>query len=468
MTRAIFATSIYLTLAVAAAYAAQTALPPATVPMLFLIAVIAAATQFGLRAGMAAAVSAFLICNFLFVEPRFTFRVADADDALSLFVLLAAGAATGFMAGRAREQADRARARAEMLTGLADFADDLARARDDREIVELARERLAAAGGAPIVLLERAEGLRVDGGANLGADDLAAAERAWRRGTAGRGAARGWAGGCHDFAPVPGGVIGVRSDAPGASMLAPVAAQAMAAAGRAAFAREAEREKLRAALLSSLSHDLRTPLATIRGAASSLRELDAALAPGARADLAVAIDEEAARLARHVDNLLQMTRLRAGLDLRLDWIDANDIAHGAVARARRAHPGRAIALVPDPRAPLVRGDATLLEQALFNAVDNAVKFSHDEVRVLVRAHGGGVEFRVDDRGCGISPADLPDVFEPFFRSPDAREPGTGLGLAIVAGIVRALGGTASAISPGADGASTSVTLSLPEARIGAA
>lgn len=465
MTRIAGISILYVALAALAAFAAGDALPPASVPMLFLVAVIAAAAQLGLRAGIGTALLGFVVCNFLFVEPRYTLRVDHAHDALALGVLLIAGAATGLLAGRAREEATRAQSRAAMLAELAAFAEEIGRARDAAQIREHALAHLSAAGAAPVLLLERDGSLEAQGGAALSADDLAAAERVHRRHVTQSGAARGWAGSRFDFAPIQGGVLGARADSAGGAMLASIAAQSDAAIERLALAGEAEREKLRAALLASLSHDLRTPLATIRGAASTLRELGAALPPAARLDLAVAIDEEAARLARHVDNLLQMTRLRAGLDLRPDWIDANDVAHGAVARARRAFPDRSINLKPDPAHPLVKADATLLEQALFNLIDNAAKFSRDAVGVVVRGAGDGLIFRVDDSGPGIAQGDLAHVFEPFFRSPGTGADGTGLGLAIVAGIARALGGDASAASPGSDGASTSVTIRLPQVRM---
>ncbi len=456
---------VYVALAVLAAFAAGDSLPSASVPMLFLVAVIAAAAQLGLRAGIGTALLGFVVCNFLFVEPRYTLRVDHAHDALALGVLLIAGAATGLLAGRAREQATRAQSHAAMLAELAAFAEEIGRARDAAQIREHALAHLSAAGAAPVLLLERDGSLEAQGGAALSADDLAAAERVHRRHVTQSGAARGWAGSRFDFVPIRGGVLGARADTAGGAMLASIAAQSDAAIERLTLAREAEGEKLRAALLASLSHDLRTPLATIRGAASTLRELGAALPNAARLDLAVAIDEEAARLARHVDNLLQMTRPRAGLDLRPDWIDANDVAHGAVARARRAFPGRTINLTPDPAHPLVKADATLLEQALFNLIDNAAKFSRDAVRVVVRGDGEGLVFRIDDSGPGIAQGDLAHVFEPFFRAPGTGAEGTGLGLAIVAGIARALGGDASAISPGAEGAATSVTIRLPQVRM---
>ena len=336
MLREFAITFAYMALAALAAFAAGDALPPASLPMLFLVAVIAAAAQLGLRAGVGAALLAFVVCDFLFVAPRFTLRVDHTHDALILGVLLIAGAATGLLAGRAREEATRAQSRAAMLAELAAFAEEVGRARDAAGIRDLAVARLASAMADPVLLLERDGRLEAQNAAALTADDLAAAERVHRRHVRQAGAARGWKGSRFDFVPIQGGVLGARADSAGGTMLVSIAAQTDAAIERLALAGEAEREKLRAALLASLSHDLRTPLATDPRSGFHVTRIGVeALPPAARLDLAVAIDEEAARLSRHVDNLLQMTRLRAGLDLRPDWIDANDVAHGAVARARR-------------------------------------------------------------------------------------------------------------------------------------
>jgi two-component system sensor histidine kinase KdpD len=255
----------------------------------------------------------------------------------------------------------------------------------------------------------------------------------------------------------------------GEQVLEAIVRQGRVAMERARFASEAaqarataERESLRASLLSSLSHDLKTPLATIVGAVTSLRQLGNILQEEARSDLLLAIEEEAERLSRYVSNLLHMTRLRTGLDLRLDWIDVVDVAHGAIERARRAYPGRAMLLKAPSNIPLLRADAALLEQALFNIFDNAVKFSAtaDAIEVLVVRDGDGVEIAVSDKGQGIEEADLAQIFEPFFRSAKAAAAGTGLGLAISRGIVQALGGAIRAESPGPAGRGTTVHIRL--------
>lgn len=225
----------------------------------------------------------------------------------------------------------------------------------------------------------------------------------------------------------------------------------------------ADRESLRASLLTSLSHDLRTPLATILGAITSLRELGDTLPPEARADLQLAIEEEAQRLSRYVDNLLQMTRMQAGLSLRLVWVDPGDVVAAAVARAARAFPTAQIT-VAGADLPMIRAEAALLEQALFNLIDNAVKFSAKPalVDIACAASTAEVTLTVTDHGPGIAPEAINHIFTPFFRANPAA-PGTGLGLTICQGLVQALGGSLTAESPvqGMRGSALHIRLPLP-------
>ena len=237
------------------------------------------------------------------------------------------------------------------------------------------------------------------------------------------------------------------------------AAQAAQAAEEARTA--ATREQLRAALLTSLSHDLRTPLATILGAITSLRQLGATLPPAARDDLALAIEEEAQRLASYADNLLHMTRLQAGLALRPIWLDPADVVAAAVARARRAFPAAQIT-ADLPNLPMIRAESALLEQSLFNLIDNAVKFSPSPAQVQISAavQPTTLTLSVTDQGPGIAPEAIAQIFTPFFRA-NPKLPGTGLGLTICHGIAAALGGSLTAESPVAQGHGTAMHISLP-------
>jgi two-component system sensor histidine kinase KdpD len=228
---------------------------------------------------------------------------------------------------------------------------------------------------------------------------------------------------------------------------------------------EAERERLRAAVLSSLSHDLRTPLASILGSVTSLRRFGASMPQADSDDLLAAIEEETQRLARYVGNLLDLTRIQAGaLQTARDWIDPADAARAAVDRARRAYPETVFTLACEPSTPLVRGDAVLLEQAIFNLLDNAARFAGADgpVTVQVEPVEGCVRIAVSDAGPGIPARDLPHVFESFYRGGEAGAvAGSGLGLAVSRGMVLALGGEIEALSPLLGGRGTRMLIHLP-------
>ena len=226
-----------------------------------------------------------------------------------------------------------------------------------------------------------------------------------------------------------------------------------------------ERERLRSALLSSLSHDLRTPLVSIMGSASSLLNYDAILDEGKRRDLAQTIQDEAERLNRFVQNLLDMTRLGAGaLKPRLDWADLNDIVGAAITRAKRLSRGHVIKVDLAPDIPLIHVDSVLLEQVFFNLLDNACKYSPPDTVVKIWAMNTPehLSIEVTDQGPGIPEKDRENVFDMFYRidQGDQQIAGTGLGLAICRGIVEAHGG-AIKTEPGLHGAGTCIIIHLP-------
>jgi len=225
---------------------------------------------------------------------------------------------------------------------------------------------------------------------------------------------------------------------------------------------------LRAALLSSISHDLRTPLASIVGSVTSLRTLGTQMSPSDRSDLLATIDEEAGRLSRFVSNLLDMTRLEAGaIDIRRDWVDIADTVNGAVRRARKSFAGRRIDVTLADHLPLVHGDAALLEQVVFNLLDNAHKYSGPQsvTRIDSKSEGGSIKIVVSDQGIGIPPEAMQKVFDKFYRvsGSDGRAPGTGLGLSICAGLIKVMGGSIVAESPICANGGTRMTIQLPQA-----
>jgi two-component system sensor histidine kinase KdpD len=228
---------------------------------------------------------------------------------------------------------------------------------------------------------------------------------------------------------------------------------------------QAESERLRAALLSSVSHDLRSPLSTIIGSAESLELYRDRLAPADQTALAHDIAQEGRRLDRYIQNLLDMARLEQNADFAREWIGVDEIVGAAVRRLVKAYPAQRFDLESLQSLPLVRVNAPLFEQALFNVLDNAARHSPDDSPVSIRAHAGDgvVHVEVSDRGPGIPETERDRVFEMFHRverGDRQSEAGTGLGLAICRGILRAHGGEAAALDPGAD-AGTTIQLTLP-------
>ena len=225
---------------------------------------------------------------------------------------------------------------------------------------------------------------------------------------------------------------------------------------------------MRDALLDSLSHDLRTPLSSIAGAASSLRALGDKMSPAERLELLSSIEDETGRLARFVANLLDMSRIEAGgLKVNRDLVSIADVVQGAVERSRKAFPGEPVRVSLAPNLPFVRGDDKLLEQVLFNLLDNAHKYAGEAGAIVhARQEGDEVVLSVTDEGPGIKPAELERIFEKFYRGgrPDGRKAGTGLGLSISRRLVEAMGGTIVAQSPAVRRRGTRFVVRLPAAQ----
>ncbi|MBD0272719.1 MAG: two-component sensor histidine kinase, partial [Acetobacteraceae bacterium] len=228
----------------------------------------------------------------------------------------------------------------------------------------------------------------------------------------------------------------------------------------------AETEALRTALLTSLGHDLRTPLTSIRGALGTLRGSGAALSAETRDDLLAMAEEEAERLGRYIADILAIVRIEHGqVEPRREPVDLGDAIEAAASRAERTG-GRAVRRAVGDRLPNPKLDPALLDQILNNLLDNALKFSGPSGRVAVRAwhEGNEVAVAVEDDGPGIPSADLARVFDPFFRATrtDRVAAGTGLGLAICRGLAQAMSGRIVAESPVApDGHGTRVTVRFP-------
>jgi two-component system sensor histidine kinase KdpD len=252
--------------------------------------------------------------------------------------------------------------------------------------------------------------------------------------------------------------------------------QAAAAFDRASLARDmidartaTETERVRNTLLASVSHDFRTPLSSILGAATSLLDYGDKLAPSAQRDLLTQIKQEAEGLDEMVRNLLAIARIDAGvLELRRDWLDLRDVVDRVVAAARRHGAEQQIVIAWPDDIPLVRADATLTEQAIANVVRNAVGHTPAESRIDIdaAAEADGIVLRVTDNGPGIPADAMPQLFDKFVRGPEPFThsdggQGTGLGLAIAKGILEAHGGRITAQSPVVDSHGARFTLMFP-------
>lgn len=452
-------------------------IPGGSVALIFLVAVLLSAVRFGLWTGIVAAGLAFLAYNFFFVEPVLTFRVAHAEDFLSLGVFVLVAGLTGTLAGRLREQAAAAQERSRLLEHLSRLSGSLGMVQSEVEAEQALLNSLQQLTGTPAVLV-RCDLSVAPSGAELGADDMQEAERALRRRSPQYAAASGWSGNRFSFFPLTGDLFGTMTVGVPPAQHAPELDTAVAAAIEQFSAvivrlrlaqdaerarHQAERESLRAALLSSLSHDLKTPLATILGSVTTLRQLANSLPEAAKDDLLLAIEEDARRLSNYVGNLLQMTRLQSGLNPSLDWVDPRDILSSAMARIRRAYPHRSIAADTSDAPGLLHTDAMLVEQALFNCLDNAAHITPPETPITasLAESDSAMVFSVSDEGPGVPVDEQARIFEPFQRGKETTSGGTGLGLAIAKGIVQVLGGSIGVESPLSGGRGARFWLSLP-------
>ena len=464
--------------------------PLQNVSMLYLVAVIVCGVLSGRLSAVIASVLSFLAYNFFFIEPLHTFTIAKPHELFALIVFLAAAAFTGDLAGQMREQAERARRQEKATQALYDFSRKLSGSARLGDVLDATAAHLYATTGLGAVLLlpEDGElGLRAAWPPDLALDatDMTAARWALdKREPSGNGTGTlpqvAW-----QFRPILtsrgiAGVLGLlRSGDPAPLMpheeqvVRGVLEQSAIAIDRARLVREnmrtaalEESERLHSALFSSLSHDLKTPLATIAGAVTSLRQLGDRMSSETRDDLLASIEEEASRLSQFVTNLFDMTRIEAGtLKAKREGIDVADAVSTAVERIRKLFPERAIEVSLASDLPAAKGDANLLQQVLFNLLDNAAKYGGEAgaISVFARPDGNEVAIAVTDQGKGIPPSDLERVFQKFFRRTkgDGRPAGTGLGLSIARGFVEAMGGAIKAESPAIRKRGTRFTVRLP-------
>lgn len=434
----------------------------------FLAAVLITAVTFGSGPAYFAALLAFGIYNFYLVEPRFTLGEFTAEDILLLTVFLAVAMLTGRLAGRVRDQAASAQARARTTQALFEASREFSGLNEEEFIRSGLLKHVNEVAGAPAALWRD--------GAWRTSPEGAAVPSAVREALAGATAAGSIAGWRVRPLMVDQPELGnlawretgarTRGEDPLVDVLVDVGAAAIIRARLGAAEAEvramAETERLRNALLSSISHDLRTPLASILASVSSLREFGDRFEPAVTEDLLSTIQEEAERLNQFVANLLHMTRLEGGgLGVTAVRTDVREVAGRVVDRLRR-RAGRRSLIIAQDRLD-VRADPILLEQALGNVVENAIRFTPDGSTIELdwRRDGERVVLEIADDGPGVPPEDLCRIFEKFYRSPalSANLQGTGLGLSIVRGLMESMDGGAEARAR--EGGGLIVSLHLP-------
>ena len=457
--------------------------------LVFLMAVLATAVRSGLWPGLFTSVTGALCFNFFFLEPRHTFTVRDPESILALFFFLLVAVIASNLTAAVQRQAAAARQRARTAEDLYLFSKKLAGTGTLDDVLWATAFQIASMLKLRVViLLPEDDTIAVRAGYppddTLADADIAAARWAWEHNRPAGRAADTLPGAKRLYMPLRTGrnaigVIGLDNDRQGPllttdqqRLFEALADQAAIAIERVQLAAEADKAKLaveadrlRAALLTSISHDLKTPLAAILGAAGTMREYADKLDKDAQLELIGTIIDESERLNRFIVNLLDMTRIESGAmrpNFALHYI--GDIVGTALSRAAKITARHRTEIDVPSDVPMVRVDPVLFEQVLFNLIDNAAKYASEgtTIRIEARRQDQSVVLAVTDEGPGIPAEDLERVFDSFYRvrKADTVRAGTGLGLSISRGFVEAMDGRIAAGNR-ADGRGAVFTITLP-------
>jgi len=479
-----------IALVTAASALVRARLDPANLTMLYLLGVVIIALQWGRGPAILGATLGVVAYDFFFVPPRFSFAVSNTQYLLTFAGLLVVGMVISSLAGRAREQAQAARQREGATAALYALSGDLAAATSLETIALAVARHTAAIFSREVAVLLPMEGrlqpIYQAPGFPLDGNELAVATWVYEHGEiAGYGTDTLPAASARYIplktAQAVRGVLAVRPAIAAEPLTPDQRNLALAFANQAALAIERtqlagvarrvevlrETEKLQAALLDSISHDLRTPLASITGALSSLADAGTVLNDAQRRELLETAREQAEQMNRLVGNLLEMTRLEAGgLRLRLAPTDVQELIGAVVGQFTDAFRGHEVAIETAPDLPAVPMDFVLVAQALGNVVDNAVKYSPPGTPIEIQARLAGRELQIQiaDRGPGIPPGELERIFDKFHRIRRPRDAGgVGLGLAISAGIAELHKGRIWAENRAGGG--TTVTFAVPVSEV---
>jgi two-component system sensor histidine kinase KdpD len=477
--------AVLVVLAVGAAAVLDRTVPLTHVSILFIGAVLVSAVLWGLGPALFATALGVAAAAYFFYTPIYSFKVTRPHDVVDVILFVVMSTLAANVAARGRRRAIEARRSEGRTKDLYAFSRRLAGIADPNDLYFAILDELGGLIDGPILLLLPGEHALIIFSAYLSDHPLSdaarkEAERMWRSvEPTGESVFKQGREAWHFRMLRTGrgrvGVLAVRGQITESPHLASVLDQASIAIERTQLAAKIEdarvqerAEKLREALLNSISHDLQTPLASIIGSATALQSFGSLYDAAARGDLLATIREEGERLNHVIRNTLDLSRIRAGdITPHLELVEPADIINAALRRAQRSLSGRNIRIELPSNLPMLRLDLFLMEQALVNLLENASKYSSadESVLLIARERAGHVEIDVADKGIGLAAAELERVFDRFYRGtrPDAAPAGTGLGLAIARAFVDANGGRIEAQSAGpGTGTTFRVILPVPE------
>tara|TARA_R110000787_G_scaffold111730_1_gene220699 strand:- start:66695 stop:68218 length:1524 start_codon:yes stop_codon:yes gene_type:complete len=457
-----------------ATYVAQNADRPVSAALIYVSAVTIIGAVNGLRGGLLAGIGASFFYNFFFSEPLLDFGVTTSDEYIPLLAFNLSALLSGALAGRINDRARAAEIAQQKINLLLDISNQLQTAVHlediDRAIVQtgifdsasafeiyaLSDDIWIAVAGKERWLVEARQAVEPDELQNLKDRKIAYQLSSSQR---------------------PVGMLICTENAQNSKRLSKIDFAAvlnllsMAIDRFVLLHQKAEAEAMRrseefkTALLSSISHDMRTPLAAISASASSLASYGEKLPEASRKDMLTIIQDQCERLNRYTTNLLNLGRLQAGISPdQLESLDLLEMLGSAVNAVKLHHSGREIIISLPFDSCTVRANPVMLEQLFYNILENAVQYSPEPAPVLITGHkqAGRVEIAISDQGCGIPASELTRIFDRFYRSAEnVRKEGHGLGLSIASGFAQAFGGNIAAHSPLEMGKGTKIVVKLP-------